>query len=581
MLNVTAPGVLTDDNDGDGNPLTAVVVSASSNGTLTLNTDGSFNYIPNANFHGSDTFTYMANDGLVNSTLATVTITVNPINDAPTATDDSYMNEVDTVLTIDAPGVLVNDADVDGNLLAAVVVSGPSSGALNFNSNGSFDYTPTLGFFGIDNFTYQANDGLVNSNQVTVTILVHPPNDAPVAADDMYAIDEDAILSIPADGVLANDNDGDSDPLTAVKVSEPNNGTLTLNTDGSFAYTPNADFHGNDMFTYVANDGLEDSTVATVTITVNSINDAPTATDDSYTTDKDRTLTIAAPGVLVNDADVDDDPLTTVEVSGPSNGSLILNSDGSFDYTPTSGFSGVDSFVYKTNDGLEDSNQATVTITVIVANLLGHWTFDDDDGDSQADDISGNLNHGTLVNGPVFEPGQLGQALRFDGNNDYVDLATLDVGGSGLTIAGWFNADSFLAGNQDNRLVSKATSISEQDHYWMLSTFNNAGNTRLRFRLKTDGTTATLIAGSGNISPGQWYHVAAVYDGSNMRVYLDGVDVGSLPKTGVINSDNTVSAWIGGNPPGATSRPFDGLMDDVRIYDQALTLTEIQQLVSD
>jgi VCBS repeat-containing protein len=101
---------------------------------------------------------------------------------------------------------------------------------------------------------------------------------APTAGDDAYTTDEDVALNVAAPGVLGNDSDGDGDPLTAALVSGPSNGGLTLNADGSFTYTPDADFNGSDSFTYVANDGTQDSNVATVTITVNGVNDAPSAT---------------------------------------------------------------------------------------------------------------------------------------------------------------------------------------------------------------------------------------------------------------------------------------------------------------
>jgi VCBS repeat-containing protein len=114
----------------------------------------------------------------------------------------------------------------------------------------------------------------------------------------------------------------------------------------------------------VANDGQADSNVATVTITVNAINDAPVAVDDAYTTDEDTTLNVPAPGVLSNDSDVDDDLLTAALDGGPTNGTLTLNSDGSFTYVPDPGFIGADSFTYRANDGTADSNVATVSLTV-------------------------------------------------------------------------------------------------------------------------------------------------------------------------------------------------------------------------
>ncbi|MFN6052056.1 MAG: cadherin-like domain-containing protein, partial [Planctomycetia bacterium] len=138
-------------------------------------------------------------------------------------------------------------------------------------------------------------------------------------------------------------------------MSGPANGVLVLNKDGSFTYTPNADFNGKDSFSYKANDGSLDSNEAMVTIMVNSVNDAPVAVDDSYSTSEDMVLTIAGPGVLANDSDVDMDSLSAVLVSGPMHGTVMLNPDGSFNYTPDLNYNGVDSFSYKANDGSLDS----------------------------------------------------------------------------------------------------------------------------------------------------------------------------------------------------------------------------------
>jgi hypothetical protein len=141
-------------------------------------------------------------------------------------------------------------------------------------------------------------------------------------------------------------------------------GTLTLNSDGSFTYTPDADFNGVDSFAYRASDGILDSNLATVSITVISVDDAPVAVDDAYSTDVGTALTVEAPGVLENDSDVDSDSLTAVLDTAPANGTLTLNGDGSFTYTPDAAFTGTDSFGYRANDGTLDSTVATVVITV-------------------------------------------------------------------------------------------------------------------------------------------------------------------------------------------------------------------------
>jgi VCBS repeat-containing protein len=219
----------------------------------------------------------------------------------------------------------------------------------------------TAGTFTVT-LTVTDDGGATDSAGTTATISA-APNVPPAAADDAYTTDEDVTLNVAAPGVLGNDSDADGDPLTAALQSGPANGTLTLNGDGSFSYTPDANFNGSDSFTYVANDGLDNSNIATVTITVNAVNDAPVAADDAYATDEDVTLNVAAPGVLGNDSDADGDALTAALVSGPGNGTLLLNGDGSFTYTPNANFNGTDGFTYSAGDGAL-SDTATVTITV-------------------------------------------------------------------------------------------------------------------------------------------------------------------------------------------------------------------------
>jgi VCBS repeat-containing protein len=298
------------------------------------------------------------------SVLLNTTVT----NRAPAAAADAYGTAEDTPLTVAAPGVLGNDTDPDGDSLSAALVSGPAHGSLNLNANGGFTYTPDADFNGTDTFTYRASDGTAQSNPATVTITVTPVNDPPAATDDAYSTAEDTPRTVPAPGVLANDTDLDSSTLTAAVVTGPGHGTLTLNADGSFTYTPDADFNGTDPFTYRASDGTAQSSPATVTITVTASSDAPVAADDAYTAAEDTPLTVAAPGVLANDSDPDNNPLSAVLVSGPSHGTLTLNPDGAFTYTPATNHTGSDSFTYQASDGTLSSELATVTLTVTAAN---------------------------------------------------------------------------------------------------------------------------------------------------------------------------------------------------------------------
>jgi hypothetical protein len=270
LLSVPAPGVLGNDTNPNGGALSAVLVSGTSNGTLSLNADGGFSYVPNAGFTGSDSFSYQASNGGPPSDPAIVTLTVSATNRPPTAVSDSYAGLAGSTLTVQAPGILGNDTDPDGGALSAVLVSGTASGVLALNPNGGFSYVPAAGFTGTDSFTYHVSDGALQSNVVTVTLTVGTGHQPPIAANDSYTAPAGSTLTVPAPGVLSNDTDPDGGALSAVLVSSTTNGTLTLNPDGSFGYVPNAGFTGSDSFSYQAAGSALMSKSATVTLTVNA-----------------------------------------------------------------------------------------------------------------------------------------------------------------------------------------------------------------------------------------------------------------------------------------------------------------------
>jgi VCBS repeat-containing protein len=367
VLTISGPGVLLNDIDVDFDPLSAVMANGPFHGTVVLNSNGSFTYTPFANYNGPDSFTYNVTDGkLYGATPATVSITVLPVNDPPVAVDDFYQTSENVTLNVPPLGVLANDTDVDNDPLTAILVNGPlNASAFTLNANGSFTYTPNTNFFGTDVFTYRASDGqggLSNVAKVTITIL--PVNQPPVAVDDFYTLTEDIPLQVAAPGVLINDTDADNNKLTAVLASGPAHGTLVLAGDGSFLYTPAANFNGSDTFTYRAYDGQSYSNLATVTLTILQADDAPVAVDDAYSTEENQTLVVPLPGILGNDYDIDSPSLVAVLVNPPQNGQLVISALGNFIYTPNAGYFGVDRFTYRAYDGSLFSNLATVTITV-------------------------------------------------------------------------------------------------------------------------------------------------------------------------------------------------------------------------
>lgn len=355
-------GVLQNDSDPEGSDLNAIIESQPANGTLTLAGDGSFTYTPSLDFFGSDSFTYRANDGSDTSRPETVSIDVAPINDSPIGLPESYLTAPLKPLTVNVTdGVLNNDSDPDNSVLRAVIVSTTPSGTLNLTPDGSFTYSPALGFSGTDTFTYRASDGLLESDAITVSIIVNAP---PIATDNSYLIFEDSpMIRLGAEGILANDLD--SDLLSVVLISEPIYGTLTLGENGGFIYIPDINFSGTDAFTYRASDSLQESNLATVNITVEPVDDPPQTQADHYETQIGIELLInTSEGVLTNDFDIEGKALTATLSKNVSNGNLSLSTNGSFTYQPTPNFFGTDTFSYIANDGTLNSGEVEVEIEV-------------------------------------------------------------------------------------------------------------------------------------------------------------------------------------------------------------------------
>ena len=278
------------------------------------------------------------------------------INFAPVAADATQNTNEDSVLN----GTL-QATDANGDALSFAVVGTVANGVLNLNADGSFDYTPGPNFSGSDQFSFRVTDsnGAV-SNLATARITVAAVNDAPQAQAASLAVAEDSFGNTGI--VTASDIEGD--PLAYALDTPPVNGAVTMNSNGSYTYTPSANFNGSDSFTFTANDGTVNSAPATVTITVTPVNDAPVASAGSLTVAEDS----AANAGSVNAADTDGDPLSYALASGPANGTATVSSNGSYTYTPNANFNGSDSFTFTASDGSVDSAPATVAVTVTPVN---------------------------------------------------------------------------------------------------------------------------------------------------------------------------------------------------------------------
>ncbi|MBN1656880.1 MAG: tandem-95 repeat protein, partial [Anaerolineae bacterium] len=362
LLVLADTGVLSNDLDVELDTLTVTTYTQPAQGSVTLLPTGAFTYTPTHNYNGSDIFFYVVSDGNGGTDTGTVTITVNAVNDAPVAVNDGYATDEDTpLLVISATGVLANDSDVDGDDLTVITHTQPASGTVTLLATGAFTYTPAADWNGIVTFTYVVSDGALTDTGM-VSITVNPVNDPPVAVDDDYGTMTDTPLRIVAPGVLDNDVDVDLDVLTVTTYTQPTTGTVVLLSTGAFTYTPGAGWSGTDTFLYVVSDGvLTDTAMVAITVT-----GPPVAVDDDYTTEEDWPCIEEAPGVLFNDNDPEDDPLSVASNTSPAHGSVVLLATGAFTYTPEANWNGTDTFLYVVSDGvLTDTGAVTITVTAV------------------------------------------------------------------------------------------------------------------------------------------------------------------------------------------------------------------------
>jgi parallel beta-helix repeat protein len=388
-----------------GDTLGYSIVATAPNGTASV-VSGKLRYFPNANFNGGDTFSYKANDTHVDSNTAGVTVTVTAVNDAPVITEGAStgvtMSEDGSPLAF---SLTLHGTDVEGNTLTWSISSGASHGIATATGSGSakaISYTPNANFNGSDSFVVQVSDGLGGTDTINVNVTIQPVNDAPTCSSIPLMTDEDVTGETAP---FCTDVDGT--PLTYSIVSGTSHGTALV-VSGNLRYVPDANYYGGDSFAYKASDGSLESTPATVTVTVNPVNDAPVCSPVSLTTLEDT------PGeAAVSCNDIEGDALT-YSIAGAASHGIATAGIGKLYYSPAANYFGGDSFTYKARDASADSNISTVTVTVSpvndapVCSAVNFSTNEDTMGETSPScsdvegnpltySIVGNATHGTTL----------------------------------------------------------------------------------------------------------------------------------------------------------------------------------------
>ncbi|MCP9270848.1 Ig-like domain-containing protein [Mycolicibacterium arenosum] len=346
--NTSHSGTLPPATDADGDPVTYTLQSPPTNGTVVVDPGGEYTYTPAAGYFGRDSFVFSVTDPLGGRADYTVFVTVTMVNNAPVAADASVTVSENGSRT----GSLPSATDADGEEVTYSLAAGPSRGTVTVDPDGSFTYTPDPGVSGADAFRYDVTDGFSTSTY-TVTVTIEPINHAPVAVDAIVTTHHGVPVSFA--GAF---NDPDGDPLTFTLDRTTSSGSFSVAPDGTVTFTPRSGFVGEDTVGYTVTDPSGLTASATITVVVTN---GPIVTrDDVYIGDD----SVYSGNVLANDVDSDRDPITVVDYTKPSRGTLVMATDGTFSYTPEPGVSGTFEFTYTVSDG---ASTGTASVRLIVA----------------------------------------------------------------------------------------------------------------------------------------------------------------------------------------------------------------------
>ncbi|MFS1490515.1 tandem-95 repeat protein [Vibrio splendidus] len=455
-LTFTDADLLAGAADIDGDDLSIADVSyTGSEGVFTDNGDGTYSFAPNENFNGDVNLGFTVSDG-TEKVDANIDVTVTDINDAPVAGATSYQMNEDGTITLSPEQLIANSSDVDGQVSLDSVSYSGTDGILVQNEDGSVTFAPNENFNGDISLDVTVIDDDGATAETTAGIEVIAINDAPVAGNVAYSVDEDGSITLSQEQLLANASDVDGDDLTATNLSAGDNATVTANDDGSFTITPDADFNGDIDLSFDVSDGIE-TVQAGVDLTVNPVNDLPTAADQSFTVEEDGTLTFTDADLLAGAADIDGDDLSIADVSYTgAEGVFTDNGDGTYSFAPNENFNGDVNLGFTVTDGTEkvdanidvtvtDVNDAPVagstsyqmnedgTITISPEQLIANSS--DVDGEVSLESATYSGSNGTLVqndNGSVtFTPNE-----NFNGDISLDVVVTDDDGATVTTTAG-------------------------------------------------------------------------------------------------------------------------------------------------
>jgi hypothetical protein len=350
-------GVINTASDVDSPNLIYSTLSSGAGGNLSISTNGNFTFLPAINFNGVFNAQYRVCDNNSLCSIASFSITVIPVNDFPIINSETFSTPEDTPLS---GSVSSNDNDVDGNTISYTANYNNLNGVFSLQSNGAFTFIPALNYSGTVSIPYTGCDASNACAQATLTLTITAVNDRPIANNINLSTNEEVAITV---NLTQNSSDAEILPLSFT-VFNPSNGTVSVSSSGNALFTPAINYNGPAGYSYIACDvqGLCDT--AQVAITVVAINDAPVAGADVFNVIEDQAI---SGNLALNDSDPENSLLSFSMLNLPASGNLVINANGTFNYSPALNFNGNISATYQ----LCDSQNACSTgnITFVIAPL--------------------------------------------------------------------------------------------------------------------------------------------------------------------------------------------------------------------
>jgi uncharacterized repeat protein (TIGR01451 family) len=470
----------------------------------------------------------------------------------------------------------LNATDPNGDTLTWSISTPASNGAASASGTGTskaVGYIPNANYNGLDNFVLQVSDGNGGTDTIIVNVTVTAVNDAPVCSDVVLTTPEDTTGEATPS---CSDVDA-GDILTYSIVAQPGHGSASV-LAGKLNYVPTANYNGSDIFTYQANDVTVNSNTSTVNVTVTAVNDAPVVTNPGAQTNTEGNAVSLQ--IVASNVDLPAQTLTYSATGLPDGlsinpGSGLISGTISYHAAHHSPFS---ASVSVTDDLIPSSQNFTWNVTQAAsglcgsdANLVACWPMEEGEGSPIIIDATAFGNDGNITGTPAWVAGHNGQALSLSGTGQYAivpDSNSLDAT-TAITLAAWVRPGKL--GTQN--IIKKTIGTSTPNGYEISLASSGKAFVRLNgndANYRINSLTSYPIDGT------TWMHVAATYDGTNIRLYINGVLEGTKPGFAIVA--NATNLGIGAEPATTPINFLQGTIDDARVYNRALSLVEIQAL---